>query len=219
MGLLSSNCHVFSGFVALLSLFSVCSLITYGFHSNLPKAADLLSPIAWLKMLRGLTQMPSFDPMSLVLDSKAVMGFNLSFFADEVCHVETCVDVHALCISLRYIYRHCCVTLSNTIPPHIIRSCCLSGADVQHTLINEYLAQIVSWIESGKLRVAEVTVFDMCDVAKAHQLIQSGMSVGKIVVRCGDEQETAVSLSADRTDEKREGDSKQAPSKRKKKNK
>jgi hypothetical protein len=35
--------------------------------------------------------------------------------------------------------------------------------------------------------VAEVTVFDMCDIAKAHELIQTGMSVGKIVVRVGNE--------------------------------
>lgn len=55
----------------------------------------------------------------------------------------------------------------------------------QHTLINEYLAQIVSWIESDQLRVAEVTVFDMDQLPEAHRLIQSGMSVGKIVVRCG----------------------------------
>ena len=62
----------------------------------------------------------------------------------------------------------------------------------QHTLINEYLAQIVSWIESDQLRVAEVTVFDMDQLPEAHRLIQSGMSVGKIVVRCGadDDSET-----------------------------
>lgn len=63
----------------------VIRLISYGFHSNLPKASDLLSPTAWLQMLVGIINMPKYDPMALVLDSKAVMGFNLSFFADEVC--------------------------------------------------------------------------------------------------------------------------------------
>jgi hypothetical protein len=32
--------------------------------------------------------------------------------------------------------------------------------------------------------VGEVTVLQMADIGKAHELIQSGQSVGKIVVRC-----------------------------------
>lgn len=58
-------------------------LITYGFHSNLPRQTGALSPIEWVKMVIGLVQMPRFDPMAMVLESKAVAGFNLSFFADE----------------------------------------------------------------------------------------------------------------------------------------
>lgn len=58
-------------------------LITYGFHSNLPRQTGALSPIEWVKMVIGLVQMPRFDPMTMVLESKAVAGFNLSFFADE----------------------------------------------------------------------------------------------------------------------------------------
>eukprot|EP00602_Paraphysomonas_sp_CaronLab_P001599 CAMPEP_0185032168 /NCGR_PEP_ID=MMETSP1103-20130426/20067_1 /TAXON_ID=36769 /ORGANISM="Paraphysomonas bandaiensis, Strain Caron Lab Isolate" /LENGTH=356 /DNA_ID=CAMNT_0027567963 /DNA_START=230 /DNA_END=1300 /DNA_ORIENTATION=- len=111
-------------------------LITYGFHSNLPKASHILSPFAWLNMISGILKMPKFDAMAMVVESRAVMGFNLSFFAEE------------------------------------------------HALIHEYMEQIVSWLESDKIKVAEVTVFEMKDIAKAHQLIQSGMSVGKIVVRC-----------------------------------
>ena len=80
--------------------------------------------------------MPKFDPMSLVLESKAVLGFNLSFFADE------------------------------------------------HALIEQYLDQIVRWVQSSQLTVAEVTVLSMTEIAKAHQLIQSGQSVGKIVIKC-----------------------------------
>ena len=58
-------------------------LITYGFHSNLPRQSGTLSPVEWVKMIIGLVQMPRFDPMAMVLESKAVAGFNLSFFADE----------------------------------------------------------------------------------------------------------------------------------------
>jgi NADPH:quinone reductase-like Zn-dependent oxidoreductase len=34
-------------------------------------------------MIYRMARMPSFDPMDLVLNSRAVAGFNLSFFADE----------------------------------------------------------------------------------------------------------------------------------------
>lgn len=78
--------------------------------------------------------MPKFDPMQMVLDSKTVSGFNLSFFADE------------------------------------------------KDLIDAYLKQLVSWIEEGKLSVQESTVFDMKEIGRAHELIQSGNSVGKIVL-------------------------------------
>ena len=57
-------------------------VITYGFHSNLPKTG-FLSPFAWLKLIAGLILMPRFDPMELVLKSKSVCGFNLSFFSEE----------------------------------------------------------------------------------------------------------------------------------------
>eukprot|EP00913_Durusdinium_trenchii_P021462 g20170.t1 len=63
-------------------------LIVYGFHSNLPKcdgsSLGTLSPLHWLRMAIDLARTPHFDPMSLTLDSKAVLGFNLSFFSDEI---------------------------------------------------------------------------------------------------------------------------------------
>ncbi|CAE7816056.1 unnamed protein product, partial [Symbiodinium sp. CCMP2456] len=65
-------------------------LVVYGFHSNLPKCdggLGTLSPWNWLRMAVDLARTPRFDPMDLTLDTKAVLGFNLSFFADET---ETC---------------------------------------------------------------------------------------------------------------------------------
>jgi synaptic vesicle membrane protein VAT-1 len=115
---------------------SLDRLITYGFHSNLPKASHLLSPLNWGKMIVGMLQMPKFDAMALVVESRAVIGFNLSFFADE------------------------------------------------HQLIEEYMNQVVAWLASGELKVAEVTSYAMADIQKAHELIQSGQSRGKIVVKC-----------------------------------
>lgn len=80
--------------------------------------------------------MPKFDAMKLVLDSKAIMGFNLSFFAEEV------------------------------------------------EIINSYMEQIIDWLASGKLQLPTVTEFSMANISLAHQLIQTGQSIGKIVVKC-----------------------------------
>lgn len=110
-------------------------LVTYGFHSNLPKASSLLSPFEWMRMIYRVLAMPKFDPMSLVLDSKAVLGFNLSFFADE------------------------------------------------HELVRKYFEQIYLWVEEGKITVPACTVCDMKDVGRAHEMIQTGSTVGKIVMR------------------------------------
>jgi NADPH:quinone reductase-like Zn-dependent oxidoreductase len=110
-------------------------LVTYGFHSNVPRTTGLLSPLAWLGMAYKLLRVPRFDPMHLVLASTAVLGFNLSFFADE------------------------------------------------HDVIADYMDRIAGWLEQGLLVVPEVTVIAMQDIAQAHELIQSGQSIGKIVIR------------------------------------
>ena len=57
-------------------------LVVYGFHTNLTSNTSL-SPLSWLRMAWGMLRMPRFDAMDMTLDSKAVMGFNLSFFEDE----------------------------------------------------------------------------------------------------------------------------------------
>ena len=38
------------------------------------------------------------------------------------------------------------------------------------------------WLEQGKIVLPKVTVYQMDEVAETHELIQSGRSVGKIVV-------------------------------------
>eukprot|EP01033_Poteriospumella_lacustris_P009005 gene9005-6467_t len=109
-------------------------VITYGFHSNLPKS-DLLSPLSWVRLIVGLIVMPKFDPMDMVVESKSVMGFNLSFFAEE------------------------------------------------HELIATYMEQIVAWINDGSMVPPETRIFELHEVADAHACIQSGLSVGKLIVR------------------------------------
>ena len=107
----------------------------YGFHGNLPKVSDLLSPFLWVDMALKLFRMPKYDPMNMTLESKGVLGFNLSFFAEE------------------------------------------------KELISKYLVQIIDWVSSEKIKVGSVTVFPVEDIGRAHELIQSGSSIGKIVCR------------------------------------
>ena len=59
-------------------------LVVFGFHSNLPIGSAMLSPLEWLRMARKVAVMPKFDAMDLTVSNKSVLGFNLSFFADEV---------------------------------------------------------------------------------------------------------------------------------------
>ena len=63
-------------------------LVIFGFHTNLPTVSSTLSPLHWLRMAKGMASMPTFEPMDLVLSSKSVHGFNLSFFADETDLVD-----------------------------------------------------------------------------------------------------------------------------------
>ena len=58
------------------------SLVVYGMHTNLPKSTDL-NPLNWLTVISRVGKMPRFDPMDLMLNSKSVSGFNLSFFEAE----------------------------------------------------------------------------------------------------------------------------------------
>ena len=50
-------------------------------------------------------------------------------------------------------------------------------------IIDSYFDQIVTWLAQGKVIVSDVNKFDMVDIRKAHELIQSGNSKGKIVVK------------------------------------
>lgn len=110
-------------------------LVTYGFHSNLPKNSSYLSPLTWIRMIVDLVRMPRFDSMQLVLESKSVSGFNLSFFAEE------------------------------------------------HALIATYMTTLTQWVESGALKFPDTAVMEMKNIRSAHELIQSGASIGKIVMR------------------------------------
>jgi len=110
-------------------------LIVFGFHSNLPMGQDMLSPLEWLKMAQKAFSMPKFDPMDLVGQNKSVLGFNLSFLAEE------------------------------------------------KELVSFLFDQILSWIKDRKLQCPKVSSMTMDRIAEAHQYLQSGKSIGKIVIQ------------------------------------
>ena len=109
-------------------------LVVFGFHSNLPMGRDSLNPMEWVRMVFKASKMPTFDPMELVTANKSVLGFNLSFFANETNMLDPMYD------------------------------------------------QIERWLSSSLLRCPRVTEMPMDRIGEAHQLIQSGTTVGKLVM-------------------------------------
>jgi NADPH:quinone reductase-like Zn-dependent oxidoreductase len=114
-------------------------LVVFGFHSNLPLGQDLLNPMEWVRMILKVARMPKFDAMDLVASNKSVLGFNLSFFVDEI------------------------------------------------EMLGSLYGQIGEWLTDGKLHCPRVTELPMHEIAEAHKLIQSGQSVGKIVMLTGED--------------------------------
>jgi NADPH:quinone reductase-like Zn-dependent oxidoreductase len=109
-------------------------LVVFGFHTNLPLGRDALSPWEWARMAARAARVPRIDPMDLVTSNKSVMGFNLSFFAEERDALGALFD------------------------------------------------QVVAWVSSGRLECPRVVEMEMGRVAEAHRHLQSGASVGKVVL-------------------------------------
>ncbi len=110
-------------------------LIVFGFHSNLPLGQAMLNPFEWLKMAIKQSNMPKFDAMDLTVSNKSVLGFNLSFFADE------------------------------------------------REVLSDMFDQVVEWMRYEKLECPNVVEMEMKNVSLAHEFLQSGKSIGKIVMR------------------------------------
>jgi NADPH:quinone reductase-like Zn-dependent oxidoreductase len=50
-------------------------------------------------------------------------------------------------------------------------------------LLRAGMDRIIQWIEAGKLRPPEVTVFPFSQVADAHRAIESGRTTGKLILK------------------------------------
>ena len=85
-------------------------------------------------MALRMQNMPKFDSMAMGSENKAVLAFNLSFFADE------------------------------------------------REMLSSLFSKILEWISDGKLHCPRVVEMPMKDIREAHALIQTGSTVGKIVL-------------------------------------
>lgn len=50
-------------------------------------------------------------------------------------------------------------------------------------LLEEGMGQMLKWIEEGKLRPPQTTIYKIEDVAQAHQAIESGKTTGKLILQ------------------------------------
>ena len=52
------------------------------------------------------------------------------------------------------------------------------------TILQQGMQQILHWLESGELQVPAVTSYPLEAVAEAHRALESGQTIGKLVLRC-----------------------------------
>lgn len=64
-------------------------LVSYGSHNLLPKSGGKLN---YLRAALGLLKTPRFNPLDLITDNKAVVGFNLSFLFEYELLKKDCLN-------------------------------------------------------------------------------------------------------------------------------
>ena len=117
-------------------------LITYGFHSTLPKKGGRLTMCQWIRMgYDYYFKQKNFDAMDMVPSNKSVLGFNLSFLFERT-------DLYV-----------------------------------------EVMSRVLKFVESGEIKIdkGDVQIFNLGDIALAHQSIESGLTTGKLVLCTRDE--------------------------------
>ena len=49
-------------------------------------------------------------------------------------------------------------------------------------ILEEAMGKLLGWVAEGQLRVAKVALYDLGDVASAHAALESGLTMGKLVL-------------------------------------
>ena len=106
-------------------------LISYGFHSMLPKKGGKLN---WPKLIYTYLKTPKFNPVHMTSKNKSLVTFNLSFLFD------------------------------------------------QKEILKEGMNEILKWIEDEKINPPRTTVYKFKDVAQAHRDMESGNTMGKLIL-------------------------------------
>lgn len=110
----------------------VGKLISYGAHSLLPRGGS--GRVNYFKALVGLIKSPKFNPLQMITDNKAVVGFNLSFLFER------------------------------------------------QDLATEAMTNLLKLASEKKIKPLKTTTFSFEKVGQAHQTIESGASIGKIIL-------------------------------------
>ena len=106
-------------------------LISYGFHSMLPKKGGKIN---YISLALNYLKSPWFNPVHMSNLNKSLITFNLSFL--------------------------------------------FSRKD----LLEEAIFDLLSILKEEKIKLPPITTFPLKEVAKAHQAIESGETIGKIVL-------------------------------------
>jgi NADPH:quinone reductase-like Zn-dependent oxidoreductase len=72
--------------------------------------------------------------------------------------------------------------LDMTNASHSVLAFNLSYLFDRHDLLQEAMTKIVGWIDDGSIKPPTVTTYPLADVARAHADIESGLTVGKLVL-------------------------------------
>jgi len=108
-------------------------LITYGFHTMIPRGRGRPS---WPKLALDWLRTPRFDPLHMTTHNRSVLAFNLSYLFDRT------------------------------------------------EILAEAMAQLLGWLGEGSIRPLPVTSFPFDRVADAQRELESGKTVGKLVLTC-----------------------------------
>jgi NADPH:quinone reductase-like Zn-dependent oxidoreductase len=107
-------------------------LISYGFHTMLPKDRGTLN---WPKLIFNFLKTPRFSPIKMTEENKSLVTFNLSFLFGE------------------------------------------------KEVLNEAMNDIVEWIQSESVKPPKITTYEFSNIAQAHKDIESGNTMGKLVIK------------------------------------
>jgi len=80
----------------------------------------------------------------------------------------------------------------------------------QKDLLSGFVREMLGWIEEGKLRPPTVTTYPFEKVAEAHKAIESGTTIGKLILtidheKLGKEEERGKGKEKEESNEERKG--------------